>query len=606
MKLNKILMLFAAVATVSCAKDADTEAAPATGVGMTVIATANEPGRVSVADNEEKVSIAWTTDDSINAVIEGVEGSQKESGRLAEGGSTVEFTFAENLEEGADYRVTHNASLRTDGYSLWIPATQSQSAAGVLDTHSLVLAGVGTAKAGDINTMDFNVRSSVVRFHVSGCAADETVLSVSVKADGITNQNSYDFADEYLGVLGNNGNTATVTLSTPVNAVERSAGIYLLVAAGEYTGAKYVVTTNKGVHTFTSTQTKVYKAGYITTTNLNLANAAFESSSLPASLNIIVDGADWGAKSADGGVITYPNYGVSATNEKIWFQSGDALYGVVDGRIAKIDGDIQDENKISATGSGVYTITVDVLTGEYGVVHHAPAVIGDFSGWTPVTMTQSDDNPCMFVADVLFPADKLNDKSESNFKFQSLSGTWDNGQITPKQNKSWYRNWGKNDSVDTYDNGNQWVFGKSMLGHTYRIELDTKALTVNIYPTDMRYCMSGLNGSWSDAFVDANELAQTATPYVYAWTGDVSDSGLEFKIHADTGIDNGNSDAWGCGLWLTPDGAANPAGISSGSTVSVWRYNYGGQWRLSDGAGNYTITLDMTDFSAPKLTVVKN
>ncbi len=594
MKLNKILMLFAAVAAVSCSNEDVNEVVTADdGVGMTVIATAKPApeARVNIADAGEKVHIEWNAGDCINAIADGL-AEDLTSKPIAEGGETVVFEFENSLDATKDYTVSHNLELYNGGYNVHVNPVQTQESAGSLNTHTLALLGAATCKGGQENTVDFNVASAIARLKVYGGAADETVLRVAVKATGIANKHWYNTTNNNDGFDASDVKEVNVALtnSEPCNAdiTKASAkGIYVVVADGTYNDLQYAVATNKAIYTFAASEAVTYTAGYVKTQGLNLAKATAKIEyKLPFSLNFICGTSDWGAVSADNtGFITYTNYKFDNNNNKVYFKNGDDNYGVVDGKIAKIEGELTDANKISV-GFGYTTTSINIETGEY-TVDHTVYYQGVTSGseWSVIKM-----NPV--VEGQAYANYIVVDNMPSGHFIFSFADHWQQDMMVGvSEDKVNSTTWDTGTWVG-WGNENKWWIDATMAGLTFYLELN--ANDYRLVGTPMECSMFGAihDGNWDGS--TGLDLTVNKDDATASLTVDVADGQRWFKIKTAAGrfiVGNDSSNAV-----LSNNAPYYLNSINDGGM------NDGGAFELPS-AGNYTITVD---YKAKSVTAVKN
>jgi hypothetical protein len=219
-------------------------------------------------------------------------------------------------------------------------------------------------------------------------------------------------------------------------------------------------------------------------------------------------------------------------------------------------------------------------------------LVGDFTGWSFIPLTQDPNNLSLFRYGGI-----LNGGGDRDFKFGTVSGSWDNMLHSTIPNAPITHREAGFISEDY-----KWVLTPEENGKAYKIIVDVtegqETMTMAEYTTP--YTTLYVIGTASPIGWTLNDRAQAqmtvgANMYTYTWTGNLNTGEIKFKCSDDNSWDNNTAHPW---YMATEDGLPVAEGtemiLTSGAGDRKW---------IVQEAGNYTITIDQL---AEKITFTKN
>ena len=352
--MKKILAIATLVAltAVSCQKENEVknqsktikvtvESAPLTKMGI-------KDGAQPVWTAGETAALISTSDYSVVAT------SKLDAADIAN--SKAAFTF-EAIPEG-NYRIISpsSSSVSSDGVVFSISATQTQTELGLSGSRACMIGG---AKEGaDIavgSETDYEASMKLagamlqVNVYDSSNPTGEKVKSVSVNApDGKLSGNITVGYDAEVKSVSGSGNSVSVSVDNPEIVVSDKAsakGIYIAtipaqIAANESGSVTYTVVTDGSVYEFAMTQAVEWKAGVVSTVDIDLASATKVEREKPimSSTHPYTKG-DFEMTETEPGVYTMEHVWLSGQEMDIYFPAGTSgfYYNAVDGWISSED-----------------------------------------------------------------------------------------------------------------------------------------------------------------------------------------------------------------------------------------------------------------------------
>ena len=352
--MKKILAIATIVAltAVSCQKENEeknqsktikvtVESAPLTKMGI-------KDGAQPVWTAGETAALISTSDYSVVAT------SKLDAADIA--GSKAAFTF-EAIPEG-NYRIISpsSSSVSSDGVVFSISATQTQTELGLSGSRACMVGGAkdgADIAVGSETAYEASVKLAGAMLQVnvydSSNPTGEKVKSVSVNAPaGKLSGNITVGYDGKVKSASGSGNTVSVSVDNPEIGVSDKAstkGIYIAtvpaqIAANESGSVTYTVVTDGSVYEFAMTQAVEWKAGVVSTVDIDLASATKVEREKPimSSTHPYTKG-DFEMTETEPGVYTMEHVWLSGQEMDIYFPAGTTgfYYNAVDGWISSED-----------------------------------------------------------------------------------------------------------------------------------------------------------------------------------------------------------------------------------------------------------------------------
>ena len=352
--MKKILAIATLVAltAVSCQKENEVknqsktikvtvESAPLTKMGI-------KDGAQPVWTAGETAALISTSDYSVVAT------SKLDAADIAN--SKAAFTF-EAIPEG-NYRIISpsSSSVSSDGVVFSISATQTQTELGLSGSRACMIGGAkegADIAVGSETDYEASVKLAGAMLQVnvydSSNPTGEKVKSVSVNAtDGKLSGNITVGYDAEVKSVSGSGNIVSVSVDNPEIVVSDKAsakGIYIAtvpvqIAANESGSVTYTVVTDGSVYEFAMTQAVEWKAGVVSTVDIDLASATKVEREKPimSSTHPYTKG-DFEMTETEPGVYTMEHVWLSGQEMDIYFPAGTSgfYYNAVDGWISSED-----------------------------------------------------------------------------------------------------------------------------------------------------------------------------------------------------------------------------------------------------------------------------
>ncbi|MGN0190351.1 MAG: hypothetical protein ACI39U_01715, partial [Candidatus Cryptobacteroides sp.] len=275
---------------------------------------------------------------------------------IASGGSKATFTF-DSVPEG-NYRIISPASssISSTGVVFSISASQTQKELGISGSRACLIGGAkGDADivvgSGTDYEASLTLAGAILQINVfdSSNPTGEKIKSVSINAPGgkLSGNITVGYDGQVKSVSGS-GSTVSVSVDNPeiVVAEEASAkGIYAAVvpakiSAAESGSVNYTVVTDGSVYEFAMTEAVEWEAGYVSTVDIDLANATKIERQAPiiSSTHPQAKG-DLTMTETEPGVYTVGHIWLSGQDYSIYFAAGNSgfYYNALNGWVSSED-----------------------------------------------------------------------------------------------------------------------------------------------------------------------------------------------------------------------------------------------------------------------------
>lgn len=275
------------------------------------------------------------------------------------------------------------------------------------------------------------------------------------------------------------------------------------------------------------------------------------------------------------------------------------------------DDDAQPDEKFRVETDHVYKVDVNLLnlsvtlteTEGVGVPYDNIFFVGDVTGWNFLLMNQDPLDPFLFRTGVFF-------ESESEFKFGTASGSWENMYKAAEANAP-FTSTGV-EFIKGFDPDNKWKITVSEAGKAYKVCLDIRPgqermLMRPFTPyTELYLVGDAAPGGW-DLGQGTPMTVDPSDPNVFTWTGHLNTG--ELKFSADLKSD------WNGAWFMAATENATPTGtvektifIDKGDSSLAAQYkdiaigDVDRKWVIGE-AGTYTITINQL---LEEISIVKN
>lgn len=273
--------------------------------------------------------------------------------------------------------------------------------------------------------------------------------------------------------------------------------------------------------------------------------------------------------------------------------------------------DDEPDEKFAIDEAGFYRIDVNLLaltvsiTPTQGVTPEFTELflVGEMTDWGFIPMNVDPLDPFIFKIGYFFT-------QGGEFKFGTADGSWENMFKATQPNAPYTDS--STELVKGFDPDNKWYLQSSEINMAYRISVDTRTgqqrmMMRQFTPyTEMYLVGSAAPGGWDLG----NATAMTADaddPYIFTWTGSLSEG--ELKFSAD------RRDDWMGAWFLAPTDGCEPDGtvqqvIFVDKSDDTYKDMYteisvgdvDRKWQITQ-AGTYTITLNQL---LDQVTITKN
>ncbi|NDW11051.1 SusF/SusE family outer membrane protein [Dysgonomonas sp. 520] len=266
------------------------------------------------------------------------------------------------------------------------------------------------------------------------------------------------------------------------------------------------------------------------------------------------------------------------------YNKGDAEY-----KLVYRDSDDQPDNKFVIPASGMYKITLNILTLAINIeVMEAPEYgtlwfVGGSTGWNFKEMRNDMLDPYIFHfnAELLSP----DGNAVEDFKIATVADFEPTTvYFRPEVNNQGVGTdltvvkWSENENDDDY----KW----SIAPGTYKIKLNIRTMKINIVKYELYpviYLVGEATPNGWDIGSATPMSAVSGNPHKFTWTGNLSTGDMKFSCD--------RQDDWGGGFFLASRAEAAPSGSEEQMLYSPKGSEPDNKWRIPE-AGTYTIELD--------------